>query len=267
MKTLLEQEEDTRVVGSAQLVEQRATAPAVVPDSSVSLFERLARDPNVGVDAMERLIAMQERIMAINRKAAFDAAYSLMQPEIPVINEHGKIEVKGTVRSTYAPLEDIHDVVKPIMARHGFSVRHRTEWPEDRKGIVRIVGILSHAQGHSEETTFEAPMDKSDFRSDIQSMGSTISYGRRYTTMDLLNIATKKADNDGNRRQQPQKEEPKSPAGYEAWLESAEAVAVEGWEAYAKLWNDPKSKPFRKYLVETNPNLANKLQLRAKGVK
>jgi len=217
---------------------------------SVSMFERLAMDPNVPVDKLEKLIELQERIMRHNAQAAFNAAFSKMQPKIPIIDEHGRIEVKGTLRSTYAPLEDIHEVVKPITARHGFAIRHRTEWPQDRSGIIRIVGILSHEQGHSEESTFEAPMDRSDYRTDIQSMGSTVSYGRRYTTLDLLNIATRKADNDGQAGKQPEPDL-KAPAGFEAWWNVFEPLAEQGLQVLTDAWN--KSKPeFRNHLIKVN---------------
>ena len=218
---------------------------AVYPpvDTAALMFERLAKDPNVDVEKLERLIAMQERILRHNAKAAFDAAYATMQPEIPVIDEHGRIEVKGTLRSTYAPLEDIHEVIKPITAKHGFAIRHRTEWPEDRKGIIRIVGILSHAQGHSEESIFEAPLDKSEYRTDIQSMGSTVSYGRRYTTLDLLNIATRKADDDGEKHGRPQ-----PPEGYEAWAATLEGIADEGMARLTDVFNKA-SKANREWAV------------------
>lgn len=229
---------------------EQAQPPApVAPQGSelVLMFERLAKDPNVDVDKLERLIAMNERIMRHQAKAAFDAEFAQMQPEIPVIDEHGRIEVKGTVRSTYAPLEDIHEVIKPIISRFGFAVRHRTEWPEDRKGIIRIVGILSHRQGHSEESIFEAPMDRSEYRSDIQSMGSTVSYGRRYTTMDLLNIATRKADNDGHR--QP-REEIAAPAGFQKWWDDMQAVADNGLKELLDAWNK-SDKTFRAHVQRT----------------
>lgn len=184
----------------------------LVPQEStdtVAVFERLAKDPNVDPEKLERLIALQERIMRHNAKASFDAAFAKMQPEIPEIDEKGQILVKGTLRSTYAKLEDIHKVIKPILARHGFAIRHRTEWPTEKPNIIRIVGILSHQEGHSEESAFEAPKDASDYRTDIQSQGSTVSYGRRYTTLDLLNIATRGADNDG------QNGKPQPPEGFD----------------------------------------------------
>lgn len=229
-------------------------------DQTALMFERLAKDPNVDVEKLERLIAMQERIMRHNAKAAFDAAYSKMQPNIPVIGEKGRIEVKGSLRSTYARLEDIHDTIKPILAKHGFAIRHRTEWPEGQKGVIRIVGILSHEQGHSEESVFEAPLDKSEYRTDIQSMGSTVSYGRRYTTLDLLNIATRKSDDDGASAGRPE-----PPTGYdERWTDLC-AAADEGTASLERAW---KQMPpdFKQYTVDHNRAKWNQTKAKAATV-
>lgn len=197
---------------------EMAVAPAPTHgDALVLMFERLATDPRVDVDKLERLIEMQRGIVKANAAAAFNAAYTQMQREMPAIEERGQIAVKGTVRSTYAKLEDIAEVLRPVLHKHGFAIRHRTEWPE-AGGIIRIVGILSHEQGHSEESVFQAPADRSDFRTDIQSMGSTVSYGRRYTTLDLLNIVTKQADDDGADNSEGARK-------YANWLLDLEAVA------------------------------------------
>lgn len=244
---LEKQEEQDRAATS---VTEPALVPARVVDpvaAFLGVIERLAARPEVDVEKLERIIAVQERIVAHNRKAAFDAAYARMQPEIPEIGEKGQILVKGQLRSTYARLEDIHAAIKPVLKAHGFALRHRTEWPKD--GIIRIVGILSHEEGHSEESAFEAPMDQSEYRTDIQSMGSTVSYGRRYTTLDLLNIATRGQDNDGATagRQQP-------PHGYEDWWFELMAAAEKGMKALDSVWGDIKqSKPeFKTYTVQHN---------------
>lgn len=254
---------DERTVDEAAAGIALGNAMATVADSPAAMFERLARDPNVDVEKLERIIQLQERIMRHNAKAAFDAAFSKMQPQIPIIDEHGRIEVRGQLRSTYAPLEDIHEVIKPITAQFGFSIRHRTEWPADKPGTIRIIGILSHEQGHSEETTFEAPMDRSDFRTDIQSMGSTVSYGRRYTTLDLLNIATRKVDNDGNKKKE---DEPSAPDGYDAWLATLEGVADEGFPAFSAAWNKSKEE-FRRFLSSTAPKHLAAIKTKAQKVK
>lgn len=255
----------TSGVKDVELVPAKADEQSLAPvqpqgSELVLMFERLAKDPNVDVDKLERLIAMNERIMRHQAKAAFDADFAQMQPEIPIVDERGRIEVKGTLRSTYAPLEDIHEVIKPIIAKFGFAVRHRTEWPDDRKGIIRIVGILSHRNSHSEESVFEAPMDRSEYRSDIQSMGSTVSYGRRYTTMDLLNIATRKADNDGQKRQEIQ-----APDGFENWWLDLQSVADEGLAHLHDAWN--KSKPeFKRHVQRTSRGAWESLKTRAAKV-
>lgn len=176
---------------------QTPAAPrALVTTEAVLTFERLAKDPAVDVGKLERLIALQKDIIATQAKADFNAAYARMQPQLPKVTKRGIIRNRaGMVQSRYTRLEDLQEATKPICAAHGFSIRHRTEWP--REGIIHIVGILSHEGGHSEESHFEAPMDRSDYRSDVQSMGSTITYGRRYTTMDLLNITQEGVDDDG----------------------------------------------------------------------
>lgn len=229
-----------------------------------AMVERLASNPSVDVEKLERIIALQERVLRFNAKAAFDAAFSKMQPEIPTLDERGRIEVRGQLRSTYTPLEDIHDVVKPICAKHGFAIRHRTEWPTDKAGIIRIVGILSHEQGHSEESTFEAPMDKSEYRTDIQSQGSTVSYGRRYTTLDLLNIATRGQDKDG--QQQKARADIKAPDGYEAWFAVIGGLVADGLPALTEAWNT--SKPdFRNHLIATNKDEWARMKAEAAKVK
>lgn len=219
--------------------EQTALAVPQV-DAFAAVVERLAANKDVDVVKLQALIDMQKDINRENAKAAFNVAFTALQAELPEITEKGQIAVKGTVRSTYAKLEDIQAAIKPLLKQHQFSVRHRTEWPADKPNIIRIVGILSHAQGHSEESAFEAPMDKSEFRTDIQSMGSTVSYGRRYTTLDLLNITTRGMDKDGAGK------EPDAPEGYQDWIDDIKKTAEKGLLALEAAWScsDIKFKNF-----------------------
>lgn len=241
--------------------ESSAKDVALVESSGLAtVIERLASNPQVDVAKLEKVIELQERILRINQKSAFDAAFAKMAPEIPEIDERGKIVVKSVLRSTYAPLEDIHKVVKPILATHGFAMRHRTEWP--REGIIRIVGILSHESGHSEESAFEAPMDKSEYRTDVQSMGSTVSYGRRYTTLDLLNISTRKQDNDGQSAGRPQ-----PPDGYEDWKKQLTDAAGKGSTQFDAAWecSGAEYAAFKTYMANHDRDAMNELKATARG--
>jgi ERF superfamily len=171
----------------------RAPEPEPGP---VAMFERLAKDKNVDVEKLERLIAMQERILAVNAKAAFDAAFAVMAPLIPEVERNGTIRNKqGEVQSKYPKNEDIQQVIRPILASHGFALSFQTKWPEP--GKVLVIGILTHREGHSRESHFLSSADTSGNKNDIQALGSTVSYGRRYATMDLLNITSRGADRDG----------------------------------------------------------------------
>jgi len=180
------------------LARREALPPADLSTNPALAFAQLARDKSIDPDKLEKLIHLQERIMDRNAKQAFNAAFTAMADQLPVISRNGRITDKdGRVRSRYSKYEDIQRVCKPILKQFGFAIRHRTEWPSDKPGIIRVVGILSHIEGHSEESAFEAPPDKNNYRTDIQDQGSTVSYGRRYTTIDVLNLEQEGVDNDG----------------------------------------------------------------------
>src|SRR3990167_4493617 len=203
---------------AVQLVVRNAAGTPPAVSGPLSVFERFAKDPTIDVEKLGRLIEFQKDILHVQAKEAYNAAYVAMQAVLPTITKRGKITGKGdTVRSRYAKLEDIQTACKPILRQFGFALRHRTEWP--REGIIRVVGILSHLQGHSEESAFEAPMDSSEYRTQIQSMGSTVSCGRRYTTIDLLNLTQVGIDNDGqgpdSRRRERTEPPPPTTTGYE----------------------------------------------------
>lgn len=259
--TLIDQPEGQTSEQKAQTLATRESGLSKsLPDAGMlPMIERLAAMPDFDVAKLEKLIDMQERILNRNAKTAFDAAFAKMQPEIPEIDEHGKIPAKdGSVRSRYARLEDINRVIKPILKTFGFSIRHRTEWPPEKANIIRVVGILAHEEGHSEESVFEAEADHSDYRTDIQSQGSTVSYGRRYTTCDLLNITTRGLDNDG------QRQKPEAPEGFDAFWAVLEGLAANGINDLTQAFN--KGIPaFKNYAV--GPHKAEWDALKAKAQK
>ncbi len=249
---------ETKPAGES-LAPARSLAPSA---DAIVMFERLATDPNVDVTKLERLIEMQERILRHQAKAEFDAAFSEMQGELPVIDERGAIMVDSKVRSNYAKYEDIQAAIRPVLQRHGFAIRHRNEAMPD--GRLRIVGVLSHRGGHSEQDEFICPADKSGGKADIQAIGSTRSYGMRYTTISLLNIETRGVDDDGRKAATLSQEPKKVPAGYDDWLTDMSAAADEGWPKLSKAFAASKEE-YRKHL--TGPDKDKWKALRAKAEK
>jgi hypothetical protein len=178
---------------NAVAVHEPTSAP-VLPESAAILqvIERAALNPNVDIDKMERLLEMQQRIVARNAQADFAAALAEMQAELPVIKERGKNTNTG---SKYALWEDVNEQIRPILGKHGFSISSRTKTEGD---FVAVTGVLTHRGGHSEETTFTLPVDKGPSRNLVQAHGSSISYGKRYTAAALLNLTSRGEDDDGN---------------------------------------------------------------------
>jgi hypothetical protein len=248
------------------LVEQEA-APVATAGEFVSMFERLARDPGVPVDKLERLIELQERIMRHQAKAAFDAAFSDMQGELPIIDEQGAIVVNNVMRSKFGRHEDIQAAIKPILAKYGFSINHRNKRLENGKQL--IIGVLRHRSGHSEEDEFECPPDASGGKNDIQALGSTREYGRRYTTISLLNIVTKGIDNDGQ-GQKKKPEQPQVPDGFTEWWDDLTATADNGTMALEKAWQagngSAKTKALMAYATKNRGQELNALKAKAARV-
>jgi hypothetical protein len=179
-----------KAVAKVEEVHVPAPQPAAEVDSLLNLIERAARDPNVDIDKMERLFGMRERMQLQGSKTCYLAALSRMEAELPAI------ERKGTAHNNkkYARFEDFIEAVKPILAKHGFSLTFRIDQTDT---AIKITGVLGHEAGHQETTSLSLPADTSGNKNPVQSWGSSISYGKRYVGMTLLGIATEDEDDDG----------------------------------------------------------------------
>lgn len=242
----------TTMFDDQQAPETQAIATRPNLDGLAGVIERLAARPEVDVAKLEKIIELQERILRHDAEAAFNAAFSQMQPNIPTIVERAR-----TDKTSYAPLEDIIEAIRPILSEFGFSLSHRTEWPE--KNVVKVIGILTHRAGHSRHSEFVSGADSSGSKNAIQALGSAVQYGKRYTTKDLLCIVTREEDDDAETGEPPKKTEQQIPDGYDSWLGTLEAVAVNGMAEFSAAWNGSKEE-YRRYLAATAPKLLAKIK-------
>lgn len=186
----------------ADLAIRDDAAPVDYAGGLLAVIERAARDPNVDIDKMERLLSMQERVQERQAKQAFTEAKIAMRPELPEVTMKGHIVIRDKndankiIQDTpFARFEDIHDAVVPILTLHGFDLAFRNGLSPD--GKVRITTILSHINGHSEETVFDLPHDGSGSKNSVQAVGSSTSYGKRYGVLSALNIKVAGEDDNG----------------------------------------------------------------------
>ncbi len=154
-----------------------------------------ASNPQMNVENVERLLGMARTMEADRRKDMFFAALSRLQANLPQIEKTGRIVVKGTERSRYAKLEDIDVAIRPYLAEEGFAFSFDTDSTDGK--MFKISAKLSHKDGHSETKTLMLPVDSSEYRSTVQSIGSTVSYGKRQLIKMHVNLVECDEDDDG----------------------------------------------------------------------
>lgn len=173
----------------AQTVDQLPVAPYASESAAIlNVIERMALNPDIDPDRIERFLNLKKSMDADTARRAFDEAVSLSKAQIPAIVKNRKGH-----SGKYADFAAIAKEVDPIITQFGLSYRFRTK-QEDR---ILVTCILAHKAGHSEETTLAGPPDTSGNKNAIQAIGSTLSYLQRYTLVQALGIAISEEDDDG----------------------------------------------------------------------
>jgi hypothetical protein len=188
---------------NAVVAKEEALPPVqTYADGLLDVISRAARDPSVDIDKMERLVAMHERMQVRQAEIAYIRAMTAMQPELPIVTMRGKIiirdknDAKKVVQETaFGKLEDLQEAVKPVLHKHGFNLTFRNGLSED--GRVTVKTVVSHNDGHKEETMFTLPHDSTGSKNSVQAVGSSTSYGQRYGIKSLLNLTIAGEDDDG----------------------------------------------------------------------
>jgi hypothetical protein len=97
-------------------------------------------------------------------------------------------KVNPHFKSKYADLAEIRDTVTPSLSKHGIAVVNGTDATD---GSLHVVTRLIHKSGQWIESRFPIAYDKP------QTMGSAITYGKRYNLASIANIAADE-DDDAN---------------------------------------------------------------------
>jgi hypothetical protein len=115
-------------------------------------------------------------------------ALSAAQAEFGTVPQSG---MNPFHKSKYSTIEDYVNAAKPILAKHGLSI---SQAPNLLEGQFVLTTILMHQSGEhlvSNQPIFSA-------KQDAQSMGSAITYARRYAYGAVLGMASGDFDDDGN---------------------------------------------------------------------
>lgn len=179
---------------------QEAKMPAVI--TPMEMLDR-AIAGGAGIETLEKLMALQERYESNQARKAYDNAMASAKAEIPVIGKNREVDFtsqKGRTNYRYEDLAEVARVVSPVLAKYGLSYRFRvTSQPSEP---VTVTCVVSHRDGHSEETTLCAGRDDSGNKNSIQAIGSTLTYLQRMTLKAALGIAAS-TDDDGKSSEAP----------------------------------------------------------------
>lgn len=167
------------------------------------------------VEMYREAVALAKEMDAIAARKAFDVAMAEAKAEIPVIKKNRRVgfdHKTGGDRTEYSheDMGEIARTVDPILAKFGLSYRFRVS--SDLNQPVRVTCVVSHREGHFEETTLAAGRDDSGKKNAIQQVGSTITYLQRYTLKAALGLAASQ-DDDGRSSEQAEPEAPAVPEG------------------------------------------------------
>jgi hypothetical protein len=257
-----------REVAGADLPAVGTAGTALVPSDPALMFERFAKDPNISVEKIERLMALWERNEARQAEIAFNAAMSEAQKEMRPVARDAE---NPNTRSRYASYKALDEAMRPIYTRHGFGLSFDTgDAPAEH---VRVLCYVTHSAGHSRTYKADMPADGKgakggDVMTKTHAAGSAMTYGMRYLLKMIFNVAVGEDDDDGNKAGQQQsakRADAKVPEGYEDWLHDLTACADEGWPKLSKMWNESNDER-RSYLTRTDRDVWERLKVKAKQV-
>lgn len=166
----------------------------------LQVIARAAENPQVDVDKMQKLLDMQQQVMARQAEAAFNVAMNQAQAEMVRVATDAE---NSHTRSRYATYAAMDRALRPIYTRHGFSISYDTQ-DTDNGDFVVVVAYVSHSAGHTRTYRAKVPADGKGARGNdgvmnrTQAFGSANSYGMRYLLKLIWNVAIGEDDTDGN---------------------------------------------------------------------
>lgn len=178
---------------------REVAAPTSESAAIFQIIERAARDPNVDLDKMERLMAMRERELARHAEQAFNEAMKAAQSEMRAISADAENKQTRSVYATYAKLDA---ALRPIYTKHGFSVSF-DEDDSPKPDHIRCLAYVAHEAGHTRTYRKDMPADGKgakggDVMTKTHATGAASSYGQRYLMRSIWNVAVGEDDTDGN---------------------------------------------------------------------
>ena len=211
------------------------------------------------LDVIEKMMTLQERWEANQARKSFDDAMARLRQGMPAIIKDRQVDYttsKGRTNYRYEDLNSVTAAISPVMAELGLSFRWRTD---NNATGVKVTCVITHRDGHYEETSLSAPLDTSGNKNAIQAIGSATTYLQRYTLKAALGLSAA-ADDDGHggpdqredersarqerqERQQTAPQQASKASNRDTYARlSAANRGLKTYNEWRAFWNDPANK-------------------------
>lgn len=141
-------------------------------------------------ETIVRLAELHERSEAAKAIQAFNTAMALAKAEVgPILKDQHVDDVSGSY--DYASFPQVQRALDPVATGVGISYRFRCaqSGPD-----VTVTCVVSHTDGHLEETSLTSVVERSASLTATQSLGMTVSMLQRLTVMSAFGLSAYKDD-------------------------------------------------------------------------
>lgn len=216
----------------AERREPQAVTQAPTPAHMLQAALEKGLDPQ----QLGQFMDLYERWETEQARKQYSAAMVAAQAEMPAIAARSW---NNQTSSHYAKLDKIVKEITPVFTRHGIALTF-SEGESPKEGHIRVLCDVTHESGHTVQRHIDMPIVTTGIRGNqmmtpTHATGSAFSYGRRYLTLMIGNLATGD-DDDGNGPSQSPVASKMEPTADDSLMADLEAKADEGWEALQKTW-------------------------------
>lgn len=204
-----------------------------VSDMWASMVE-MAKDPQVDAEKIGYLVNLQEKMVDRAAKDAFNRAFAKACQDMPVITKDDKIEHNGKFIGWFKKYEDLRGVVDDIINPLGLTVTHDSDQIDGGRGGLTVWTVITYMDDQytwcEERGRMPVPPDTGGAKTAAQALGSSSTYGMRYSLAAAFGIVQRGLDRDGKSQSRAQLE---APDQNDKLIDAGQRAAAGGPREYA----------------------------------
>lgn len=172
--------------------ETQASHNEQMQSALLDIVKRTDIDP----ERLEKFLDLQVKMEDRQNLQAFNDAFANFQKECPIIPKTKRVNFKS-VDYTYAPLDEMVHLIKPILGKNGLSFSFNLASDEN---MMVLTTIISHKDGCSKDFQYYFnPLHDDARMNDSQRRKSAITFAKRSALENALGIVTADSDDDARR--------------------------------------------------------------------